>query len=98
MGASFRNTGEIVELAGCDLLTIAPTLLAELKASTAPLVRKLDPVTAAKADLKKVSFNEAGFRFAMNDDALATEKTAEGIRQFSVDIVKLEQLIAQKRG
>jgi transaldolase len=98
MGASFRNTGEIVELAGCDLLTIAPTLLAELKASNEPLVRKLDPAAAAKADLKQVSFNEAGFRFAMNDDALATEKTAEGIRQFSVDIVKLEQLIAQKRG
>lgn len=98
MGASFRNTGEIVELAGCDLLTIAPTLLAELKASTAPLVRKLDPAAAASADLKQVSFNEADFRFAMNDDALATEKTAEGIRQFSVDIVKLEQLIAQKRG
>ncbi|HEY8931982.1 MAG TPA: transaldolase [Rariglobus sp.] len=98
MGASFRNTGEIVELAGCDLLTIAPTLLAELKASTAPLVRKLDPAAAAKADLKKVSFNEAAFRFALNEDPMATEKTAEGIRLFSADIVKLEQLIAQKRG
>jgi transaldolase len=98
MGASFRNTGEIIELAGCDLLTIAPTLLAELKASNEPLVRKLDPAAAASANLKQVSFTEAAFRFAMNDDALATEKTAEGIRQFSVDIVKLEQLIAQKRG
>jgi transaldolase len=98
MGASFRNTGEIIELAGCDLLTIAPTLLAELKASTAPIVRKLDPAAAAKADLKKVSFNEAAFRFAMNEDAMATEKTSEGIRLFSADIVKLEQLIAQRRG
>jgi transaldolase len=98
MGASFRNTGEIVELAGCDLLTIAPTLLAELKASEAPLVRKLDPAKAASADLKKATFNESAFRFALNEDALATEKTAEGIRLFSADIVKLEQLIAQKRG
>jgi transaldolase len=98
MGASFRNTGEITELAGCDLLTIAPPLLAELKASTAPLARKLDPAKAASADLKKVTFNEAAFRFALNEDAMATEKTAEGIRLFSADIVKLEQLIAQKRG
>ncbi|MBC8039195.1 MAG: transaldolase [Opitutaceae bacterium] len=98
MGASFRNTGEIVELAGCDLLTIAPPLLAELKASEAPLVRKLDPAAAASADLKKATFNESAFRFALNEDPLATEKTAEGIRLFSADIVKLEQLIAQKRG
>jgi transaldolase len=98
MGASFRNTGEIVELAGCDLLTIAPPLLAELKASEAPLIRKLDPAAAASADLKKATFNEAAFRFALNEDPMATEKTAEGIRLFSADIVKLEQLIAQKRG
>ena len=98
MGASFRNKGEITELAGCDLLTIAPALLGELKASTDPLVRKLDPVAAQSADLKKVSFDEKGFRFALNEDAMATEKTAEGIRLFSADIVKLEQLLAQKRG
>ncbi len=98
MGASFRNTGEIVELAGCDLLTISPQLLGELKASTAPLARKLDPAAAKKADLKKVSFDEKGFRFALNEDAMATEKTAEGIRVFSADIVKLEQLLLQKRG
>ena len=98
MGASFRNKGEITELAGCDLLTIAPALLSELKASTDPLVRKLDPVAAKTADLKKVSFDEKGFRFALNEDAMATEKTSEGIRLFSADIVKLEQLIAQKRG
>jgi transaldolase len=98
MGASFRNTGEIVELAGCDLLTISPQLLGELKASTAPLTRKLDPAKAKNADLKKVSFDEKGFRFALNEDAMATEKTAEGIRVFSADIRKLEQLLTQKRG
>jgi transaldolase len=97
MGASFRNKGEITELAGCDLLTIAPALLGELAASSEPLTRKLDPATAAAADLKKVSFDEKTFRFAQNEDAMATEKTAEGIRLFSADIVKLEQLIAQKR-
>lgn len=98
MGASFRNTGEILELAGCDLLTISPNLLAELAKSDAPVERRLDPTCAAAADLKKVSFDEKGFRFALNEDAMATEKTAEGIRLFSADIVKLEQLIAQKRG
>jgi transaldolase len=97
MGASFRNKGEILELAGCDLLTIAPALLAELKASSDPIVRKLDPVKAAGADLKKVSFDEKSFRFALNEDAMATEKTAEGIRLFSADIVKLEQLILSKK-
>ena len=98
MGASFRNKGEITELAGCDLLTIAPALLGELKASTEPLLRKLDPAAAKSADLKKVSFDEKNFRFALNEDAMATEKTSEGIRLFSADIVKLEQLLAQKRG
>ncbi len=98
MGASFRNKGEITELAGCDLLTISPGLLAELKASTDPLARKLDPAKAKSAELTKVSFDEKGFRFAMNEDAMATEKTSEGIRVFAADIVKLEQLIKQKRG
>jgi len=98
MGASFRNRGEITELAGCDLLTIAPSLLGELQASNEPLVRKLDPAAAKDSDLKKVSFDEKSFRFALNDDAMATEKTAEGIRLFSADIVKLEQLVAKKRG
>jgi transaldolase len=97
MGASFRNKGEILELAGCDLLTIAPPLLAELKASSEPVVRKLDPAKASSADLQKVSYDEKAFRFALNEDAMATEKTAEGIRLFSADIVKLEQLIAQRR-
>ena len=98
MGASFRNKGEITELAGCDLLTISPALLGELKASTESLVRKLDPAVARGAELPKVTFDEKGFRFAFNEDAMATEKTAEGIRVFAADIRKLEQLIRQKRG
>jgi transaldolase len=98
MGASFRNTGEILELAGCDLLTISPALLGELQASTDPVALKLDAKAAAKADLKQVSFDEKSFRFALNEDAMATEKTAEGIRAFSADIVKLEQMLQQKRG
>lgn len=96
MGASFRNTGEITELAGCDLLTISPNLLAELQKSNEPLTRKLDPVAAAKLDLKKVSLDEKTFRFELNEDAMATEKNAEGIRKFSADIVKLEKLVAAK--
>lgn len=98
MGASFRNKGEITELAGCDLLTISPPLLGELKAATEPLSRKLDPVRAKTAALEKISFDEKGFRFAFNEDAMATEKTAEGIRVFAADIVKLEQLIKRKQG
>jgi transaldolase len=97
MGASFRNKGEILELAGCDLLTIAPPLLAELKASSDPVVRKLDPAKASAVNLKRISLDEKAFRFALNEDAMATEKTAEGIRLFSADIGKLEQLIAAKR-
>lgn len=96
MGASFRNKGEILELAGCDLLTISPNLLAELAASTEPVARKLDPRKAAGANLSRVSFDEKTFRFALNEDAMATEKTAEGIRTFSADIVKLEKLIHEK--
>lgn len=97
MGASFRNKGEILELAGCDLLTIAPPLLAELKASSDPVVRKLDHAKASAVNLKRISLDEKAFRFALNEDAMATEKTAEGIRLFSADIGKLEQLIAAKR-
>jgi len=97
MGASFRNKGEILELAGCDLLTISPALLGELKASNEVVVRKLDPEQANTAELKKVTFDEKTFRFALNEDGMATEKTAEGIRVFAADIVKLEQLIAAKR-
>lgn len=93
MGASFRNVGEIIALAGCDLLTISPGLLQELHDSTEPLERALSPETAAGADLEKVSFDENAFRFALNEDAMATEKTAEGIRKFSADIVKLEAFV-----
>lgn len=98
MGASFRNKGEILELAGCDLLTISPSLLAELAKSNDPVARKLDPQKAKSADLQKRSLDEKTFRFAFNEDAMATEKTAEGIRQFAADVIKLEQLIKQKRG
>ena len=98
MGASFRNKGEITELAGCDLLTISPALLGELAASTDPLTRKLDAVAAKSLPLDKVTLDEKAFRLQLNDDAMATEKTAEGIRKFSADIVKLEQLIAAKVG
>ncbi|MCW5548291.1 MAG: transaldolase [Opitutaceae bacterium] len=98
MGASFRNKGEILELAGCDLLTIAPALLGELQGATEPITRKLDPGKAAAAELAKVTFDEKTFRFALNEDAMATEKTAEGIRLFSADIVKLENLIRQQQG
>lgn len=99
MGASFRNKQQILELAGCDLLTISPALLAELKASSEPITRHLDPAAAnERSTLQRVHYTEADFRFALNDDAMATEKTAEGIRLFSADIVKLEQLVTQRRG
>ncbi|MGB8168813.1 MAG: transaldolase [Chthoniobacteraceae bacterium] len=96
MGASFRNTGEITELAGCDLLTISPDLLGKLAASDEPLVKKLDADAAKNSDIEKLPLDEKTFRFLVNDDAMATEKTAEGIRKFSADIVKLEKLIAAK--
>ncbi len=94
MGASFRNKGEITELAGCDLLTISPGLLGELQASEEPLVRKLDAGAAKAATMERIACDEKSFRWLFNEDAMATEKTAEGIRNFGKDIVKLEQLIA----
>ncbi|KAG1708397.1 Transaldolase [Phytophthora capsici] len=97
MGASFRNTGEITELAGCDRLTISPNLLEELTKSTAKLDKKLDAETAGKAYTgEKLSYDEKDFRLSMNEDAMATEKLAEGIRGFSADIVKLEQILKAK--
>ncbi len=93
MGASFRNTGQIVALAGCDLLTIAPELLAQLALSEAPVQRALEPDAARALDLPTVQYDEAGFRYALNEDAMATEKLAEGIRAFAADTLKLEQLI-----
>jgi len=93
MGASFRNVGQIQALAGCDLLTISPDLLAALQQIDAPLVRALDADAARAAPIEKVSYSEASFRFALNQDAMATEKLAEGIRQFAVDAGKLDQMI-----
>ena len=96
MGASFRNVGEIQELAGCDLLTISPQLLGELQKSTAPLERKLSPEIARETKLEKISLDEKKFRWLFNENAMATEKTAEGIRQFNADAQKLAQFIATK--
>ena len=93
MGASFRNGGQITALAGCDLLTISPELLAQLQASVAPLARALDPDTARDADVHAVTFNEPAFRYALNDDAMASDKLAEGIRAFAADAAKLEKMI-----
>lgn len=93
MGASFRNKDEILELAGCDLLTIAPSLLEELKTNSTPVVRKLDPEKAKHSTLEKVHIDEKTFRYLLNEDAMATEKLSEGIRNFAKDIVKLEKLL-----
>ncbi len=93
MGASFRNVGQITALAGCDLLTISPDLLSALVASEAPLVKALDAEAAKAMDIPFVQVDEAGFRFAMNEDAMATEKLAEGIRAFVVDTIKLEGMM-----
>ncbi len=93
MGASFRNTGEILELAGCDLLTISPELLQKLADSDAPVAHKLSPEAAQSADIERLNFDEKGFRLALNEDAMATEKLAEGIRLFCADAVKLEKLV-----
>ena len=95
MGASFRNVGQILALAGCDLLTISPELLAQLATSDEPVARALDPQQAKAADLPPVSYDEAGFRYALNEDAMATEKLAEGIRAFAADAVKLEKLMKE---
>jgi len=97
MGASFRNKGEITELAGCDLLTIAPELLEELQNCREPLAKKLDQVEAATSPLQKIPTDEKSFRWLLNEDPMATEKTAEGIRKFGVDIVKLEAMIAEMK-
>lgn len=96
MGASFRNKDEITELAGCDLLTISPHLLEELKKSDASLVKKLDPQKAKQAPIEKMHLDEKTFRWMLNENAMATEKLSEGIRNFAKDIVKLEALIRSK--
>ncbi|KAI8342502.1 transaldolase [Chlamydoabsidia padenii] len=98
MGASFRNTGEIKQLAGCDFLTISPNLLAELQADKSTLKQALSVENAAKEPIPKVSYfkDEKAFRWEMNQDAMATEKLSEGIRKFAVDGVKLENTLKQK--
>ena len=93
MGASFRNLGQIQALAGCDLLTISPELMAQLQASDAPLPRALDPEAARRATLHAATYNEPAFRYALNQDAMATDKLAEGIRAFAADAAQLDKLI-----
>lgn len=96
MGASFRNIGEITELAGCELLTIAPKLLKELESTEGVLGRKLSEEDAKQADFEKISLDEKSFRWLMNEDPMATEKLAEGIRNFTKDLLKLEKQIASR--
>jgi transaldolase len=93
MGASFRNTSQIIELAGCDLLTISPDLLQKLADSNEKVERKLSAEAVANETISKIAIDESSFRFGVNDDAMATEKLAEGIRAFAADAVKLEKLI-----
>jgi transaldolase len=96
MGASFRNTGQIRELAGCDCLTISPELMKELSESMEPLERKLDPEKAKSANVEKLELDEKKFRWMLNDNAMAYEKTGDGIRKFAADVVKLEKFVASK--
>ena len=96
MGASFRNVGQIRELAGCDALTISPELMKELSESYEPIERKLDPEKAKAAKIDRLEMDEKKFRWLLNENAMATEKTSEGIRKFAADIVKLEKFVASK--
>jgi transaldolase len=96
MGASFRNASQIRELAGCDLLTISPELMKELSEANEPIERKLSPEIAKESNIQRLELDEKTFRYLLNDNAMATEKTAEGIRKFAADIVKLEKLVASK--
>ncbi len=95
MGASFRNTEEIIELAGCDLLTISPALLAELEGMEGNLLRKLVPDEAMESDIQKISLDEKSFRWMLNESAMATEKLSEGIRRFNADLNKLKEMILE---
>jgi transaldolase len=96
MGASFRNVGQILELAGCDCLTISPELMEELSKSNERVERKLIPEKAKSANVQKLDLDEKKFRWMLNDNAMAYEKTGEGIRKFAADVVKLEKLVASK--
>lgn len=98
MGASFRNVSQILELAGCDALTISPELMKELSDSHEPVERKLDPEKTKGAKIDKLELDEKKFRWLLNENAMATEKTSEGIRKFAADIVKLEKVVAGKLG
>jgi transaldolase len=98
MGASFRNVGQIIELVGCDLLTISPELMKQLSESHDTVEPKLTPEKAQCADVKRLELDEKKFRYLLNQDAMATEKTAEGIRKFAADIEKLENFVASKMG
>jgi transaldolase len=97
MGASFRSTGQVLALAGCDLLTISPELLEQLRGSQEPVQRRLDPQRAREGAIDRVRFDEKHFRWALNEDAMATEKLAEGIRLFAADVLKLEALVDAAR-
>lgn len=96
MGASFRNKGQILSLAGCDLLTISPELLEELKSSTEPVPQKLSPTIAKNENINKIQLDEKTFRYQFNDNPMAVDKLAEGIRKFAADTITLEKLIAEK--
>jgi len=98
MGASFRNTGQILELAGCDLLTISPSLLEELQGMEVEAPRKLDPDAAQTARLEKTEVSEEAFRWQMNEDAMATEKLAQGIRVFADDMRKVRKIVEKRLG
>jgi len=93
MGASFRNTGEVTALAGCDLLTISPKLLAALETSGEPVEKCLKVEAAANSDLKKIDMNETIFRWMLNEDQMATEKLSDGIRKFAADQVKMDNMV-----
>lgn len=96
MGASFRNAGQILELVGCDLLTISPELMKELSESHESVERKLSPESAKDSKAKRLELDEKKFRYLLNEDAMATEKTAEGIRKFVADMTKLEKFVAER--
>lgn len=95
MGASFRNTGEVTALAGCDLLTISPKLLAELDKSTDPVPQLLSAEASKNTDLTKIEMNEKVFRWMLNEDAMATDKLSEGIRKFAADQRKMDQMVKE---
>lgn len=96
MGASFRNVGEVLALAGCDLLTISPGLLAQLEASNDTVETCLNAEEAKKQDLEKINLDEANFRWMLNEDQMATEKLSEGIRKFAVDQVKMDDMVRER--